>query len=103
MKHKKERRDQVNRYSMPHDYITYTISASENESNAATGRLCIILGKTAFEFMISKDFFAILTHGSATLGLDNVMFSCYVLTRDKGRTHLEIMEKYQLVVANTIF
>ena len=65
MKHKKERRDQVNRYSMPHDYITYTISASENESNAATGRLCIILGKTAFEFMISKDFFAILVKSLA--------------------------------------
>ena len=55
LKHEKERRDVVNNYSMPFGYTMYTISAWENEVNAATGGLGIILGKTAHDLLISVE------------------------------------------------
>ena len=54
-KHKKERKDEVNSYSEPFGYTLYTVSAWENNANAATGGIGILLGRTAQELLISVE------------------------------------------------
>ena len=154
-KHESDRREMVNCYSAPFGYTMYTISAWENESNAATGGLGLVLGKASHELLIGverlsdriikarfrgnpamtiivayapteaandqakdtyfnqlrtaiesvphHDFLAILTDANARLGLDNVLFSYSKTTNDNGKRHLDIMDDYQLLAANTLF
>ena len=55
LKHEKDRKNMVNSYSASFGYTLYTVSAWENESNAATGGLGIVMGKTSHELLIGVE------------------------------------------------
>ena len=55
LKHENDRREMVNSYPTAFGYTMYTLSAWENEQNAATGGLGLIIGKTAHELLIGVD------------------------------------------------
>ena len=55
MKHEKDRRDMVNSYPSAFGYTLYTVSAWENERQAATGGIGLMLGKTSHELLIGVE------------------------------------------------
>ena len=54
-KHEKDRREMVNSYPSAFGYTLYTISAWENEQQAATGGIGLMLGKTSHELLIGVE------------------------------------------------
>ena len=55
IKHEKDRRKMVNSYSATFWYTLYTVSAWENDQQAATGGIGLMLGKTSHELLIGVE------------------------------------------------
>ena len=51
LKHEKNRKEMVNSYPLAFGYTMYTVSACENERNASTGGLGLILEKRPMSFL----------------------------------------------------
>ena len=106
IKHEKDRRKMVNSYTAAFGYTLYTVSAWENNQQAATGGIGLMLGKTSHELLIGVQRIsdlAILTDANARLGKDVALFTYSGTTNNNGNRHLEVMEEHRLVAANTLF
>jgi len=55
IKHEKERRKMVNSYPAAFGYTLYTVSAWENDQQAATGGVGLVLGKISHELLIGVE------------------------------------------------
>ena len=80
--------------------VTYvpTEAADDQTNDIYIKQLC-----SAIEGVPLHDFLAVLTDANARLELDSVLFSYKKITRGNGKRHLDIMEEYQLLAANTLF
>ena len=75
-----------------------TESADEKEKDAYFSQL-----RAAIDNVPLHDFLAVLTDANARLGLDKVLHSYNPTTNDNGQRHIDVMEEYQLLAANTLF
>ena len=55
LKHEKDRRELVNQHSADFGYTLYTVSAWENEQQAATGGIGLMLGRTSHDLLIGVE------------------------------------------------
>ena len=75
-----------------------TESADKTEKDTYYSQL-----RSAIESVPLHDFLAILTDANARLGLDKVLHSYNPTTNDNGKRHIDVMDVYQLLAANTLF
>ena len=75
-----------------------TEAADNTTKNEYFGKLL-----TALDSVPLHDVLAVLTNANARFGPDDAQNTYNEVTNSNGRLHLEIMEEYKLVRANTLF